>query len=178
HRLPRRREQAGGEVERLVDDHVVGGAHEVGLHFLGHGEHAVAHDLGNHRIDLAGLPGFPDGLTDGFLRHHFAPATAMTRLPQGSTIIRSRGIITVVEACSSISAGPLSRLPASSSARRQVGTARDLPSNDALRLPVKADFGGALPPFLIFSCGGFFITPATVTRRLTISARSSGAEAP
>ena len=53
-----------------------------------------------------------------FLRHHFAPATAITRLPQASTVMRSPGISTVVEACSSISAGPLILLPASSSARR------------------------------------------------------------
>ena len=44
-------EQAGGEIERLVDDDVVGGAHEVGLHFLGHRDDAVAHDLGDDRID-------------------------------------------------------------------------------------------------------------------------------
>src|SRR6266700_6254172 len=37
----------------LVDDDVVGGAHEVGLHFLGHRDDAVAHDLGHHRIGLA-----------------------------------------------------------------------------------------------------------------------------
>ena len=49
---PVRREQADGEVERLVDDHVVGGAHEVGLHLLGHRDDAVAHDLGQDRIDL------------------------------------------------------------------------------------------------------------------------------
>ena len=34
-------EEPGGEVERLVDDHVVGGAHEVRLHLLGHGNDAV-----------------------------------------------------------------------------------------------------------------------------------------
>jgi hypothetical protein len=108
------REQAGGEVQRLVDDHVVGGAHEVGLHFLGHGEHAVAHDLDDHRIDLAA---FRDSLLC-CLGHHLAPATLITRLPYASTVMRSRGISTVVEACSSISAGPLILLPASSSARR------------------------------------------------------------
>ena len=53
HRLALRREQPGGEVERLVDDHVVGGAHEVGFHFLGHRDDAVAHDLGDHRIEPA-----------------------------------------------------------------------------------------------------------------------------
>ena len=36
--------------ERLVDDHVVGGAREVGLHFLGHREDAVAHDFGEHGV--------------------------------------------------------------------------------------------------------------------------------
>ena len=45
-------EQAGGEIERLVDDDVVGGAHEVGLHFLSHRDDAVAHDLGDDRIDF------------------------------------------------------------------------------------------------------------------------------
>ena len=54
HGLALGREQPGGEIERLVDDHVVGGAHEVGLHFLGHGDDAVAHDLGHDRIGLAG----------------------------------------------------------------------------------------------------------------------------
>src|SRR4029077_13065133 len=102
------REQAGGEVQRLIDDHVVGRAHEVGLHFLGHGEHAVAHDLDDHRIDLSA---FRDSLLcflgHHFLSHYLAPATLMTRLPYASTVMRSRGISTVVEACSSISAGPL-----------------------------------------------------------------------
>ena len=48
--LPLRVEQADGEVERLVDDHVVGRAHQVGLHLLGHGDEAVAHDFGDDRI--------------------------------------------------------------------------------------------------------------------------------
>ena len=47
------REQAGGEIERLVDDDVVGGAHEVGFHFLGHRNDAVAHDLRDDGIDFA-----------------------------------------------------------------------------------------------------------------------------
>ena len=134
--LALRREQAGGEVQRLVDDHVVGGAHEVGLHFLGHGDDAVAHDLDDHRIDLAavwfslflghvnhssGLSGIRlclERALGALAAHHFAPATLITRLPYASTVIRSRGISTVVEACSSISAGPLILFPASSSARR------------------------------------------------------------
>ena len=52
HRLAVGREQPGGEIQRLIDDDVVGGAHEVGLHFLGHRDDAVAHDLGDDRIDL------------------------------------------------------------------------------------------------------------------------------
>jgi hypothetical protein len=52
HRLAVCREQPGGEIQRLVDDDVVGGAHEVGLHFLGHRDDAVAHDLGDDWIDL------------------------------------------------------------------------------------------------------------------------------
>src|SRR6185503_7049139 len=91
-------EQAYGEVERLVDDHVVGGAHEVRLHFLGHGEHAVAHDLSEDRVCL-GLAAL----------HRFLP-TSITRLPKLSTCMRSPGSSTVVEACSSTSAGPAMRL--------------------------------------------------------------------
>ena len=49
-RLALRGEQPDGEVERLVDDHVVGGAHEVGLHLLGHRHDPVAHQLGGHRV--------------------------------------------------------------------------------------------------------------------------------
>ena len=50
-----RREQAGGEIERLVDDGVVGGAHEVGFHFLSHRDDAVAHDLRDDGIGPAGF---------------------------------------------------------------------------------------------------------------------------
>ena len=49
-RLALRGEQPDGEVERLVHDHVVGGAGEVGLHLLGDGDDAVPHQLGDHRI--------------------------------------------------------------------------------------------------------------------------------
>src|SRR4029078_3162162 len=59
-----------------------------------------------------------------------------------------------------------------------VHAARNLPSNDTGRLPLNVDFGGELTSFLIFSCGGFFIRPVAVTRRLTISERSFGAEVP
>ena len=37
---PSRVEQPDGEIERLVDDHVVGGAHQIGLHLLGRGDEA------------------------------------------------------------------------------------------------------------------------------------------
>ena len=43
-------EQPDGEVERLVDDHVVGGAHQVGLHLFAHRHDAVADQLGRHRV--------------------------------------------------------------------------------------------------------------------------------
>ena len=46
-----------------------------------------------------------------------AAPTAITRFPYSSTSSASPGISTVVEACSSTSAGPLMRLPASSAAR-------------------------------------------------------------
>ena len=35
---------------RLVDDHVVGGAHQVGLHLVGDGDDRVADDLGGERV--------------------------------------------------------------------------------------------------------------------------------
>src|SRR5262249_31848283 len=144
HRLALRREQAGGEVERLVDDDVVGRAHEIGLHLLGHGDDAVAHDLGGDRIDLLLLarpghaerpllircrhkPGalpLPGGERwskyRGLASHHCRP-TVITRFPSASTSSASPGISSVVEACSSINAGPLMRLPATSAARRYVG---------------------------------------------------------
>ncbi len=46
--------------------------------------------------------------------------TAMSRLPKRSTSKASPGISTVVDACSSISAGPLIRLPAVSRSRAKV----------------------------------------------------------
>ena len=49
-RVALRIEHPDGEVERLVDDHVVGGAHQVGLHLLGDGDEAVAHDFGGDRV--------------------------------------------------------------------------------------------------------------------------------
>src|SRR5262249_30057459 len=110
--LASRREQTGGEVERLVDDDVVGGAHEVGLHFLSHRDDAVAHDLRDHGIDLA--RGGPCRFCHGAYR---PPATLIIRCPQASTSSLSPGSNTVVAACSSISAGPLMRLPAVSAAR-------------------------------------------------------------
>ena len=58
--LAARVEHPGREVERLVDDHVVGGAHEVGLHFLGHRHHTVAHDFGDDGIGAARLFGVHD----------------------------------------------------------------------------------------------------------------------
>jgi hypothetical protein len=71
------------------------------------------------------------------------------------------------------------RLPAVSAAREnvRVGT-KPRPWNYTARLPVKAAWGGAGPPRAIFACGGFVTTPATVERRLTISAGSPGALVP
>ena len=109
HRLAFGGEQAGGEIQRLVDDDVVGGAHEVGLHFLGHRDDAVAHDLGDDRIGLASCA----RALPVFAMRQRPPATAITRLPNASTSSASPGISTVVEAYSSISAGPSMRLPAS-----------------------------------------------------------------
>src|SRR5215813_2710498 len=122
--LASRREQAGGEVERLVNDDVVSGAHEVGLHFLSHRDDAVAHDLRDHGIDLAygARLGLGTRLArDGSCRFchgsYRPPATLIIRCPQASTSSLSPGSNTVVAACSSISAGPLMQLPAVSAAR-------------------------------------------------------------
>src|SRR5262245_15319568 len=116
--LASRGEQTGGEVERLVDDDVVSGAHEIGLHFLSHRDDAVAHDLRDHGIDLARgarlARGGPCRFCHGAYR---PPATLIIRCPQASTSSLSPGSNTVVAACSSISAGPLMRLPAVSAAR-------------------------------------------------------------
>ena len=87
HRVALRVEQPDGEVERLVDDHVVGGAHQVGLHLLGRGDETVAHDFGDHRIDAmaadCGLgfsggihasapPDFDDEIAEGIDLEHVA----------------------------------------------------------------------------------------------------------
>ena len=42
--------QAHGEIERLINDHVVGGAHEVDLHLLGDSKNAVAHNFGENSV--------------------------------------------------------------------------------------------------------------------------------
>ncbi len=47
-------EQADREVERLVDDHVVGGAHQVRLHLFGDADERVAHDFSDDRIGRRG----------------------------------------------------------------------------------------------------------------------------
>jgi hypothetical protein len=62
----------------------------------------------------------------------------------------SPGISTVVEACSSIKAGPAILFPASSAAREYVGVATKRLPKYALRLPVKAVRGGAEEPLRIF----------------------------
>jgi hypothetical protein len=84
----------------------------------------------------------------------------------------------VVEACSSINAGPLIRLPARSEARRNVGVGSNPVPKNTGRLPVNAAAGGLRCPSWIVACGGLRMTPVTVLRKLTISARSCGAEVP
>src|SRR5262249_26761110 len=184
--LALRREQTGGEVECLVDDDVVSGAHEVGLHFLGHRDDAVAHDLRDHGVDLARgarrAPGARlarDSLCP-FCHGAYRPpaATLIIRCPQASTSSLSPGNSTVVAACSSVSAGPLVRVPTGGAARAEGGGGGDLAFQLTGRLPVKAALSGALFPRATVSCGGLRMMPVTVLRRLTISARSSGAEVP
>ena len=50
-RLAGSREDSNREVQRLVNDHVVGGSHEVGLHFLSDRHHTIANDLHKNRIN-------------------------------------------------------------------------------------------------------------------------------
>ncbi len=113
-RVALRIEQSNGEVERFVYDHVVGGAHQVGLHLLGSGDETVAHDLGRHRID-AMAPGRGLGL-QGCI-HDQLRRISITRSPKASTSTSSPGCTTVVEAYSSITTGPTIRLLASRAAR-------------------------------------------------------------
>lgn len=49
-RFARSGEQAGGEIQGLVDDRVVGGSGEIDLHLFGHRHHAVADDLGEDGV--------------------------------------------------------------------------------------------------------------------------------
>ena len=44
-------EQANGEILGLIDDHVVGGAHEIGLHLIGDRHHSAADHLCGEGID-------------------------------------------------------------------------------------------------------------------------------
>ena len=73
-------EQAYGEIQRLINDEVVGRAHEVGLHFLGHGKQAVADDLDDDGVDRLRLQlGGGDGV------HERSLPMEICRLPKGST---------------------------------------------------------------------------------------------
>src|ERR1017187_6104757 len=80
-------EEADSEIERLVDDHVVRGPHQIGLHLLGRGDEAVADDLGDDGGDPVLLL---------FAAH--ATSTSISRLPNRSTISQSPGATTVVDA--------------------------------------------------------------------------------
>ena len=52
HRVACTIKDAHGEIQGFVNDHVVGGSHEVGLHLLGRSHHAIANDLCGHRINF------------------------------------------------------------------------------------------------------------------------------
>ena len=124
-------EQTHGEVQRLVNDHVVGRAHQHRLHLFGGRDQAVAHQLHRHRVGFihggralgcARRDGRFFGFRTGFVHMRSQGwrsvwATSMCKLPWASTCRRSPGCSTVVVACSSISAGPSSRLLARSSSR-------------------------------------------------------------
>src|SRR6266540_628522 len=81
-------EEADGKIERLVDDHVVGGAHQIRLHLLGCGDETIAHDFGRNRVGpIAG------GRELGFQRYIHAQLRriSMTRSPKASTMTTSPG---------------------------------------------------------------------------------------
>src|SRR3954453_16717800 len=63
--------QANGEVERLVDDHVVGRAHKVSLHLVGDGDHRVSDDLRGDGVN--------GGWRSGVNAHAFS--SSITRSP-------------------------------------------------------------------------------------------------
>ena len=114
HRIALRVEQPDGEIERLVDDHVVGGAHQVGLHLLGRGDETVAHDFGGDRIDARqAARAWPSSAASIVSSAEFRSRGRRRRRPSST----SPGCTTVVEAYSSISAGPAMRLPAEQRAR-------------------------------------------------------------
>ena len=52
-RVPARVKQADGEIERLVNNHVVRGAHQHRFHFFGGGDQAIAHQLDGDRVGFA-----------------------------------------------------------------------------------------------------------------------------
>ena len=93
-------EEAHGEIECLINDEVVGRAHQVGLHLLRHGKQAVADDFDDDGIDrlFRGLKGVG--------AHVRSLPMEICRLPNWSTRTVSPGWTTVVEACSSTKAGP------------------------------------------------------------------------
>src|SRR5665811_469437 len=87
-------EEADREIERLIDNHIVRSPHQIGLHLLGRGDEAVADDLGDDGVDPVLLL---------FAAH--ATSTSISRLPNRSTISRSPGATTVVDAYSCTKAG-------------------------------------------------------------------------
>ena len=54
--LPSAIEQPDGEILGLVDDHVVGGAHQIGLHLIGDRHHGAANHLRGKRVHRVGSP--------------------------------------------------------------------------------------------------------------------------
>src|SRR5262249_4264704 len=130
---------------------------------FGDGDDAVADDLDQNGADA--------GVAHGAV-------TWMTRLPSGSTSIRSPGISTVVEACSSISAGPAIVLPAKSVSRSKTGVDMNCPAKQAGRVPREAWGGGVSTPVAMRSNSGLASTPVTAVRKDAISAGSFGTDVP
>ena len=164
-------EQADGEVERLVDDHVVGGAHEIGLHLFGHREHAVAHDLGRAtgsdrfgvwRRAVIGSARCPD------LDHQVAELIDLQRVARAAPRSSRRAPRSAPgRRCGCPRAGRRARRPGVLTAACPEST----PCASALR---RARGGSRRASAASARARGFSIMPITVARRLTISAGSSG----
>src|SRR5688572_1529575 len=168
-------EESNSKVLRFVDDRVVCGAHQVGLHLAGDRHQGAANDLGGESIDTGTIasPYFAHQVplhlvngarteqrvlrteaSDSSLSPHssvlLALPSSMTRCPNALTVTVSPGSTTVVDATSSMIAGPLMTLPCKSFVRSYTGASTAaVPSKITERTPRRAFAGGVFSPWAI-----------------------------